>query len=343
VTTLEFAIVVIAVALVFDFVNGWHDSANSIATVVATRVLSPRAAVLWAASFNFIAFLIFGTFVAKTIGSDLIRISAIEKEWQVLTLLCALIGATLWDIITWHYGLPSSSSHALIGGYAGSAIAAHHGVQGLLIAEGWIKTVGFIVIAPILGLLLGSAAMVAVSWICRRRTPARVDRTFRKLQLLSAALYSLGHGGNDAQKTMGIIAGVLVASNIDGQAATHIPLWVVLACHAAMGLGTLSGGWRIVRTMGNRITRLRPVGGFAAESAGAATLFLATYSGIPVSTTHTIAGAIAGVGCLRRFSAVRWRIAANLVWAWLLTMPVSAFISAVIFLCAAAIKSSGLW
>ena len=342
-TTLEFAIAVIAVALVFDFVNGWHDSANSIATVVATRVLSPKLAVLWAAFFNFIAFLIFGTFVAKTIGGDLIRISVIDKEWQVLTLLCALIGATLWDIITWRYGLPSSSSHALIGGYAGSAIAAHHGVQGLLIADGWIKTIAFIVISPILGMLLGAAVMVAVAWICRRRTPTRVDRTFRKLQLLSAALYSLGHGGNDAQKTMGIIAGVLVAANIDGQATTQIPLWVVLACHAAMALGTLSGGWRIVRTMGSRITRLKPVGGFAAESAGAATLFLATYGGIPVSTTHTIAGAIAGVGCLRRSSAVRWRIAANMGWAWLLTLPVSALISAAFFLCAEAAKSSGLW
>lgn len=342
-TTLEFAIIVIAVALIFDFANGWHDSANSIATVVATRVLSPRAAVLWAAFFNFVAFLVFGTFVAKTIGGDLIRISAIEKEWQVLTLLCALIGATFWDVITWRYGLPSSSSHALIGGYAGSAIAAHHGVQGLLIAEGWIKTVAFIFISPILGLLLGSAVMLAVTWLCRRQTPARIGRLFRKLQLVSAALYSLGHGGNDAQKTMGIIAGVMVAANLDAQATVHIPLWVVLACHAAMGLGTLSGGWRIVRTMGHRITRLTPVGGFAAETAGAATLFLATQGGIPVSTTHTIAGAIAGVGSLRRFSAVRWRIAQSMGWAWLLTIPVSALISAGIFLCAEAARSSGVW
>ena len=342
-TTLEFAIVVIAMALIFDFVNGWHDSANSIATVVATRVLSPRAAVLWAAFFNFIAFLVFGTFVAKTIGSDLIRISAIGREWQIWTLLCALIGATVWDIITWRYGLPSSSSHALIGGYAGAAIAAHHGVQGLLIAEGWIKTVAFIFVAPVLGLLLGGGVMLAVAWSCRRWRPARVDRTFRKLQLVSAALYSLGHGGNDAQKTMGIIAGVLVAADLDPQAAVHIPLWVVLACHAAMGLGTLSGGWRIVRTMGHRITRLRPVGGFAAETAGAATLFLATHGGIPVSTTHTIAGAIAGVGSLQRLSAVRWQIAQSLAWAWVLTMPVAALISASIFLCVEAVKSSGLW
>ena len=342
-TTLEFAIIVIAVALIFDFANGWHDSANSIATVVATRVLSPRAAVLWAAYFNFVAFMVFGTFVAKTIGGDLIRISVIAKEWQILTLLCALIGATLWDVITWRYGLPSSSSHALIGGYAGSAIAAHHGVHGLLIAEGWIKTVAFIFISPILGLVLGSAVMLAVTWLCRRQTPARVSRLFRKLQLVSAALYSLGHGGNDAQKTMGVIAGVLVAADLDAQATLHIPLWVVLACHAAMGLGTLSGGWRIVRTMGHRITRLRPVGGFAAETAGAATLFLATQGGIPVSTTHTIAGAIAGAGALRRFSAVRWRIAQSMGWAWLLTVPVSAVISGGIFLCAEAAKSSGVW
>ena len=222
-TTLEFAIVVIAMALIFDFVNGWHDSANSIATVVATRVLSPRAAVLWAAFFNFIAFLVFGTFVAKTIGSDLIRISAIGREWQIWTLLCALIGATLWDIITWRYGLPSSSSHALIGGYAGAAIAAHHGVQGLLIAEGWIKTVAFIFVAPVLGLLLGGGVMLAVAWSCRRWRPARVDRTFRKLQLVSAALYSLGHGGNDAQKTMGIIAGVLVAADLDSSSGGPYP------------------------------------------------------------------------------------------------------------------------
>jgi PiT family inorganic phosphate transporter len=340
---LEFAIAVIVVALVFDFANGWHDSANSIATVVATRVLSPRAAVAWAAFFNFVAFLVFGTFVAQTIGSDLIRISAIEKEWQVLTLLSALVGATLWDVITWRYGLPSSSSHALIGGYAGSAIAAHHGVHGLLIADGWLKTVAFIVISPILGLLLGSVLMLAVNWLCRSQTPARVRRIFRRLQLVSAALYSLGHGGNDAQKTMGIIAGVLVAANLDPQATGRIPIWVVLACHAAMGLGTLSGGWRIVRTMGHRITRLTPVGGFAAETAGAATLFLATQGGIPVSTTHTIAGAIAGAGSLRRFSAVRWRIAQSMGWAWLLTIPVAAVLSGLIFLGAEAVRSAGIW
>lgn len=331
-TALEFAIVIIAVALVFDFVNGWHDSANSIATVVATRVLSPGAAVIWAAFFNFIAFLVFGTFVAKTIGGDLIRISTIEPEWRMWTLLCALIGATLWDVVTWYFGLPSSSSHALVGSLAGSAIAANHGIENLLIVQGWVKIIAFIVISPLLGMLLGSGIMVGVSWLCRHWTPARVDRRFRHLQLVSAALYSLGHGGNDAQKTMGIIASVLVASSLNEQATSQIPLWVVLACHAAMGLGTLSGGWRIVRTMGHGITRLRPAGGFAAESAGAATLFLATWGGIPVSTTHTITGAIVGVGSVRRVSAVRWGTARTVVWAWVLTLPAAAALGSGSFL-----------
>ncbi|HEY7546036.1 MAG TPA: inorganic phosphate transporter, partial [Blastocatellia bacterium] len=314
----------------FDYVNGWHDSANSIATVVSTRVLSPMVAVVWAAFFNFAAFAFFGTRVAKTIGGDLVDIKQIDENWRLWVLLCALLGAIVWDIITWYFGLPTSSSHALVGGYAGAALAAfpHWDV---LKAAGWIKTLAFIFISPLVGMLLGFSLMVAIMWIFRNRAPERVDKTFRKGQLVSAALYSLGHGGADAQKTMGIIAAVLVAANINADATKEIPLWVVLSCHAAIAIGTMSGGWRIVYTMGQRLTKLRPVGGFAAETAGAATLFMAVYGGIPVSTTHTITGAIVGVGSTRRFSAVRWGVARRVVWAWFLTIPASAAMSALSF------------
>ncbi|MFY9574604.1 MAG: inorganic phosphate transporter [Blastocatellia bacterium] len=335
-TAMAFVVLIVAVALVFDLVNGWHDAANSIATVVSTRVLSPGIAVIWAAFFNFIAFLIFGTRVAKTIGGDLINIKLIDPDWQLSVLMCGLIGAIIWDVITWYFGLPTSSSHALVGAYAGAAIAAHRGFENLLKPEGWIKTLSFIAISPLVGMLLGFSVMIAIFWIFRRSGPDHVDGIFRKGQLASAALYSLGHGGNDAQKTMGIITAVLVAGNLlqsgPNGALPPIPLWVVLACHAAMGLGTLTGGWRIVHTMGSRITKLKPVGGFAAETAGAATLFLATFGGIPVSTTHTITGAIVGVGATRRLSAVRWGIAGRVVWAWVLTIPASALIAAICFL-----------
>lgn len=339
-TPLAFVIFIIAIALVFDFANGWHDAANSIATVVSTRVLSPAIAVIWAAVFNFIAFAVYGTGVAKTIGGDLIDISLISREWQLWVLLSGLIGAIVWDVITWYYGLPSSSSHALVGGYAGAAIIARlvagGGIEGLLKASGWIKTVSFIVLSPLIGMTLGFLIMVALMWIFRDSSPDRVDRIFRKGQLVSAAFYSLGHGGNDAQKTMGIITAVLVSGGLlmsgPGGSLPNIPLWVVLSCHAAIALGTMSGGWRIVHTMGSRLTKLKPVGGFAAETAGAVTLAMATYGGIPVSTTHTITGAIVGVGATRRLSAVRWGVARTVVWAWILTIPLSALIAAVTFL-----------
>jgi PiT family inorganic phosphate transporter len=330
-TALGFIALIVVVALIFDVANGWHDAANSIATVVSTRVLSPGVAVIWAAFFNFVAFALFGTRVAQTIGADLVDIERIAERWRLWVLLCGLIGAIVWDVITWYFGLPTSSSHALVGGYAGAAIAAYGGIAGVLKPEGWIKTIAFIFISPILGMILGIAITVAIAWIFRRRSPGRVDKIFRRGQLFSAALYSLGHGGADAQKTMGIIAAVLVAGNLNPEATKHIPLWVVLSCHAAMALGTLVGGWRIVHTMGARITRLKPVGGFAAETAGAATLFMAVYGGIPVSTTHTITGAIIGVGMTRRLSAVRWAVARRVVWAWVLTIPFSALMAALCF------------
>jgi len=318
--TLEIAAVVL-VALVFDFVNGFHDAANSIATVVSTRVLSPRYAVLWAAFFNFVAFLIFETHVANTIGKGVVDPKVIDTA----VVFAALTGAIAWDLITWWFGIPSSSSHALIGGLAGAAVAKAG--SGILDGPGLAKIGTSIVLSPLIGLALGFWLMVAVFWIFRRFTPARVDAWFRRGQLMSAALYSLGHGGNDAQKTMGIITVLLYANGLLGE-TFHVPLWVVLACHAAMGLGTLSGGWRIVRTMGLRITKLKPVGGFCAETGGAITLFLATSLGIPVSTTHTITGAIVGVGSVVTASAVRWGVAGRIVWAWLLTIPCSAFIAA---------------
>jgi PiT family inorganic phosphate transporter len=336
--TVAIALLIVLVALVFDFTNGFHDAANSIATVVSTRVLSPRYAVIWAALFNFIAFAIFGTRVAKTIGGDLVRIDLIQADLRLYVLCCGLLGAIIWNLITWYLGLPTSSSHALIGGYGGAAIAAYRGVSGLLKADGWIKTVIFIVASPVIGFIAGFIIMVAIYWIFHRATPAQVDKTFRRGQLLSAAAYSLGHGGNDAQKTMGIITAVLATAHMfnlqfDDKtgALPNIPLYVVLLAHAAIALGTLSGGWRIVHTMGSKITKLRPVGGFCAETAGALTIFGATAFGIPVSTTHTITGAIAGVGSTQRLSAVKWRVAGRIVWAWVLTIPAAAIFAAISF------------
>ncbi len=320
-------IALIAVALSFDFINGFHDAANSIATVVSTRVLSPGQAVVWAAVFNFVAAFTFGTAVAKMIGGGMIDLAAVTFG----VIFAGLIGAIVWDLITWYYGLPTSSSHALIGGYAGAAIA-NAGYRAVIVS-GWTRTLVFIVLAPVIGLVLGLVIAVAIFWICRDATPGQVDRSFRRLQLVSAAAYSLGHGTNDAQKTMGIIAGVLVTAGylnkINGN--LPIPLWVILAAHTAIALGTLSGGWRIIHTMGSKITRLAPVGGFAAETAGAITLFLASFLGVPVSTTHTITGAIVGVGATRRLSAVRWGVAGRIVWAWVLTIPMAALIGAVTF------------
>ena len=314
-------VTVIAVALIFDFVNGFHDAANSIATVVSTRVLSPRHAVIWAAFFNFVAFLVFSTHVANTIGTGIVSPGVIDSG----VVFAALFGAIAWDLITWWFGIPSSSSHALIGGLAGAAVAKAG--TGVLDLSGFTKIGISIVLSPLLGLTLGFLLMVLVFWIFRRSAPLRVDNWFRRGQLFSAALYSLGHGGNDAQKTMGIIAVLLYANGLLGP-DFYVPLWVVLACHAAMGLGTLSGGWRIVRTMGLRITKLKPVGGFCAETGGAITLFLATSLGVPVSTTHTITGAIVGVGSVTSASAVRWGVAGRIVWAWVLTIPSSALIAA---------------
>lgn len=336
---LDFAVFIIVVALVFDCANGWHDSANSIATVVSTRVLSPLQAVLWAAFFNFVAFALLGTRVAKTIAGDLVDIRRIEPHWQLWVLLCGLIGAIAWDVLTWYVGLPTSSSHALVGGYAGAAVAAHHGSFTVLIAAGWIKTIAFIFISPIAGMILGYFILLAILWTFQGFTPHKLDAIFRKGQLLSAALYSLGHGGADAQKTMGMIAAVLVAAKLDMAAAKRIPLWVVVSCNLAMALGTLSGGWRIVQTMGTRLTRLKPVAGFAAETAGAVTLGMAVFGGIPVSTTHTIAGAIVGVGAVRRLHAVRWGVAITIVWAWVLTIPGAALMAAFSLLAAKALHA----
>jgi PiT family inorganic phosphate transporter len=323
-----YLIIIILTALAFDFLNGFHDAANSIATVVSTRVLSPSKAVVWAAFFNFVAAFVLGTHVAKTIGSGMIDLSIVTHE----VVLAGLIGAITWNLITWYYGLPVSSSHALIGGYAGAAVA--RAGFSAIIPSGWIKTLAFIALSPLIGLLLGFWLTVAVTWIVRKQTPAHVDRLFRRLQLVSAGLYSLGHGGNDAQKTMGIITGILVAS---GQlSAFHVPLWVVLLSHTAIALGTMFGGWRIVRTMGMHITKLQPFGGFCAETSGAITILGATFCGIPVSTTHTITGAIVGVGATRRLSAVKWGVAGRIVWAWVLTIPLSAAVAAVAFYIVAA-------
>lgn len=338
---ISLVVLIIFIALVFDYVNGFHDAANSIATVVATRVLSPGVAVAWAAFFNFIAFVVFGTAVAKTIGGDMVNISVIPGNDQLFVLLAGVLGATIWNLITWYLGLPTSSSHALVGGYAGAAIASYiwHfgflGVETVLKAAGWIKTLSFIVLSPTIGMTIGFFLMVSVYWIFRKVSVNRVDRAFRVGQLFSAAAYSLGHGGNDAQKTMGIITIVLVAGGFlqmaPGGKLPEVPLWVVLAAHAAIGLGTLSGGWRIVKTMGTKIVKLQPVGGFCAETAGAITLFGATYFGIPVSTTHTITGSIVGVGSAKRFSAVKWGVAGRIVWAWVLTIPMAGLIAALTY------------
>jgi PiT family inorganic phosphate transporter len=317
---------IIALALAFDFINGFHDAANSIATVVSTRVLSPRWAVIWAALFNFIAFLVFDSHVATTIGKG-----TVHSEFVTLAIVTSgLVGAIVWNLLTWWWGLPSSSSHALVGGFAGAALVAvgpEALVYGSPTQRGLIQIGIFIFLAPMLGMALGWIFMIATYWIFRRASPSRVGKLFKRLQLVSAAAYSLGHGGNDAQKTMGIVLAVLIASGQLAQDA-EAPLWVVLACHGAMGLGTLMGGWRIVKTMGQKICKLQPVHGFAAETAGAVTLYGATMLGIPVSTTHTITGAILGVGSTRGLHAVKWGVAARVVWAWVLTIPAAAGVGA---------------
>ena len=329
-TTTLLVTITVLLALSFDFFNGFHDAANSIATVVSTRVLSPRLAVVWAAIFNFIAAFIFGIAVAKTIGSGMIDIHQITQY----VVLSGLAGAIVWDILTWWWGLPTSSSHALIGAYAGAAIARSG--FGVILPHGWTKTLIFVVVAPILGLVLGFLLMTMMYWIFRDSAPQNVDGWFRRLQLLSAAAYSLGHGGNDAQKTMGIIAGALYSAGIMSRSEFsstwgrfHWP--IILGANLAMGLGTYFGGWRIVHTMGSKITKLKPIGGFCAETAGAVTLFATATAGIPVSTTHTITGAIVGVGSTQRLSAVRWGVAGKIVWAWVLTIPASGLVAAVLF------------
>ena len=314
-------LLLIALALLFDFLNGFHDSANSIATIVSTRVLSPKIAVIWAAFFNFVAFLFFGLHVANTIGKGIVDIATVDK----MTIFGALTGACGWNLITWYLGLPTSSSHALIGGMIGAALVKTG--PSALIWGGILKTVAFIFISPILGLLLGLGLGIAVYWIFRHSAPAQVDHIFRKGQLLSAAFYSLGHGGNDAQKTMGIIASLLFSAGLLGT-KFYIPFWIVIACYTAIALGTMFGGWRIVKTMGQKVAKLKPVDGFCAELGAATTLFISSSMGIPVSTTHTITGAIMGVGSLRRLSAVKWGVAGRIVWAWILTIPCSALISA---------------
>jgi PiT family inorganic phosphate transporter len=333
--TLLLIYTIIAVGFIFDFTNGFHDAANSIATVVSTRVLSPKFAVAWAAFFNFVAFLMLGTKVAKTVGGDMVYLERVSPDLRLYMVLAGILGAIAWNLITWYVGLPTSSSHALIGGYGGAAIAAYGSFFGILKPAGWIKTVIFIVASPVIGAFLGWMLMIIVLWTFRRSTPLGVDKLFRRGQLLSAAAYSIGHGGNDAQKTMGIIVAALVAGGIlapgPGGRSPEIPLWVVLGAQAAIALGTLSGGWRIVKTMGSKITKLRPVGGFCAETAGAISLFTATLLGIPVSTTHTITGAIIGVGATQRLSAVRWGVAQRIVFAWVLTIPMAAGMAAMAF------------
>ncbi|MGC7403483.1 anion permease [Pandoraea pneumonica] len=313
----------IALALLFDFMNGFHDAANSIATVVSTGVLKPHQAVAFAAMFNIIALFVFHLKVAATVGKGTVHPEIVDHY----VIFGALVGAIAWNVITWYYGIPSSSSHALIGGLVGAAVAKAG--TGSLVASGLLQTVAFIFVSPLLGFVLGSFFMLLVSWLFFRTPPARVDRWFRRLQLVSAGMYSLGHGGNDAQKTIGIIWMLLIAAGMWPQEAAEPPLWVIVGCYLAIGLGTMFGGWRIVRTMGQKITKLKPVGGFCAETGGAFTLFFASWLGVPVSTTHTITGAIVGVGATRKLSAVRWGVAGNIVWAWVLTIPASAFIAAI--------------
>jgi inorganic phosphate transporter, PiT family len=337
-TGLLLVIITVLVALTFDFLNGFHDAANSIATVVSTRVLSPKLAVAWAAFFNFVAAFLLGTAVAKTIGKGMIDL-AIVTQWVVIT---GLLGAIVWDILTWLWGLPTSSSHALIGGYAGAAMARAALERGpshifeVILPSGWTKTLVFIVVAPVMGLVIGWVVMVAIYWIFQHKPPQTVDKWFRKLQLVSAACYSLGHGGNDAQKTMGIVAGALFTGGLMSKAdfAADWGHWhwpIILGANGAIAFGTYFGGWKIVHTMGSKITKLKPVGGFAAEAAGAITLFGTAHAGIPVSTTHTITGAIVGVGSTHGLSAVRWGVARRIVWAWVLTIPASALVAAVSF------------
>jgi PiT family inorganic phosphate transporter len=330
--TLEILLFLIVLALGFDFLNGFHDAANSIATVVSTGVLKPQFAVAFAAFFNFVAYFLFPLKVAATVGQGIIDVSIVDHY----LVFGALVGAIAWNIITWVYGIPSSSSHALVGGLVGAAVAKAG--TGALVSSGLIKTVLFIVLSPMLGFLFGSILMVSMSWILLRSTPWKVDKLFRRLQLVSASLYSLGHGGNDAQKTIGVIWMLLISANASNPHTipdwmhadkTHMPLGVAGCCYVAIAMGTMFGGWRIVRTMGQRITKLKPVGGFCAETSGAITLFMATALGIPVSTTHTITGAIVGVGSSRKVNAVRWGVAGDIVWAWILTIPCSAFIAAV--------------
>jgi PiT family inorganic phosphate transporter len=324
-SSLLLVVFIIAVALTFDYINGFHDAANSIATVVSTRVLTPLQAVAWAAFFNFVAAFGFGVQVATTVGKGVVS-AGVADQWVILG---GLVGAIAWNLITWYYGIPSSSSHALIGGFSGAAVAK--GGLAALIPSGLLKIAAFIVLAPVLGLGLGFGLMAATLWICRASRPSRVDGLFRRLQLLSAASYSLGHGTNDAQKTMGIIAILLFSRGYLGP-EFYVPFWVVLIAHAALGLGTLAGGWRIIKTLGMRLTKLRPVGGFCAETAGAMMLIGTAVGGIPVSTTHTITGSIVGVGATQRLSAVRWGLAGRIIWAWILTIPLSGLIAALAWL-----------
>ncbi len=324
-TALWVVVVLVMLALVFDFMNGFHDAANSIATVVSTGVLKPGQAVIFAAFFNVVAIFVFHLSVAATVGKGIVAPGVVDTY----VVFGALIGAITWNFITWYYGIPSSSSHALIGGIVGAAIGKA-GV-GSLLASGVFKTIVFIFISPLLGFTLGSLMLVLVAWLFRGFRPLRVDKWFRRLQLVSAGAYSLGHGGNDSQKTIGIIWMLLIATGYTAAGDALPPTWVIVSCYAAIGLGTLFGGWRIVKTMGQKITKLKPVGGFCAETGGALTLFLATALGVPVSTTHTITGAIVGVGSVRRASAVRWGVAGNIIWAWILTIPASAFVAAVAY------------
>ena len=324
-TTLWVVVMLVVLAILFDFMNGFHDAANSIATVVSTGVLKPGQAILFAAFFNVIALFIFHLSVAATVGKGIVQPGVVDTH----VVFGALMGAITWNVITWYYGIPSSSSHALIGGIVGAVIAKSG--AGTLVSAGILKTVVFIFVSPLLGFVLGSLMMVAVAWIFRRARPSRVDKWFRRLQLVSAGAYSLGHGGNDAQKTIGIIWMLLIATGYSAAGDASPPTWVIVCCYTAIGAGTMFGGWRIVKTMGQRITKLKPVGGFCAETGGAITLFVATAMGIPVSTTHTITGAIVGVGSTQRASAVRWGVAGNIVWAWIFTIPASAFVAAVAY------------
>ena len=339
-----YILAIVAVAFIFDYINGFHDSANSIATIVGTRVLSPFTAVAWAATFNFLALFLFDTGVAKTIGKGMIDIAIVNPD----VILAGLLGAIVWNLVTWFYGIPSSSSHALIGGYAGAAVTKAG--FGAIIASGWTKTLIFIVVSPLVGMAAGWALMVATSWIFRNQRPAKLEPLFRGMQITSSALFSLSHGANDAQKTMGIIVSLLVTGQAYFAEETgflrhfymtsgdEIPFWIKLGAHLAIAMGTLMGGWRIVHTLGSRVTKLRPIGGFCAETGGASAIFLATYLGIPVSTTHTISGAIVGVGATHRWSAVRWGVASRMIWAWIITIPAAATVSAISYLIVHAVR-----